>query len=690
MKRLINAKLTSALMTFAMVAVVVAVPFGKLSADCGVPINEDTFPDPVFRDYVRAKFNQDDDEDFLSADEISQAKVVTYEDMDEYYSDGTTGDILSFQGIENLTALEGFACQGELDELDLSSNTALVSLGVYNAKLSSLDLSANTKLTTLNMWGNSLKKLDLGFAPDLTHVACPDNELEELDISACTKLQYLSCSENKLSSIDLSKNTELSQFWAQENQLTTIDVSNNKSLVELSVSDNKLTSLDVSMCDQLELLYCDSNKLTSLDITKNEGLTNLNIYGNPLTAIDISYCPNIVETYLSGDRSVFDDGYVKYEIEWDFIDYKFILNEDVKIVCDKPLVKLITPPQALDLVATGKAQALISAGVAEGGTLKYAVGTSATKAPYRDKDWSENVPMGTDAKTYYVWYRADADNDHTNIDPVCLTVKIAKPSATPTPKVTIKLNKTSSNVICGKTVKLKATVENSKNAVKWTSSNTKIASVDSKGNVKGRMAGSAIITATVAGKTAKCKIQVLYKDVTNKSEFWFTPTNDLTNRGIVKGYDNQTLFKPGNDCTRAQMVTFLYRLKGEPEVGDTENPFKDVAKDKYYYKAVLWASSKGITTGYKGGLFKPNGVCTRAQTVTFLWRMAGSPKPGTSKNPFKDVKKTDYFYKPVLWASGKKIVAGYSNGTFKPQGKCLRRQMVTFLYKYDKFVTNAK
>ena len=106
----------------------------------------------------------------------------------------------------------------------------------------------------------------------------------------------------------------------------------------------------------------------------------------------------------------------------------------------------------------------------------------------------------------------------------------------------------------------------------------------------------------------------------------------------------------------------------------------------YFYKPVIWAVEKGNTTGVSSTEFNPQGVCTRAQTVTFLWRMAGKPEPGKNAKTFKDVKTTDYFYKATLWASDLKILAGLPNGKFDPQGKCLRRQMVTFLYKYDKFV----
>ena len=114
--------------------------------------------------------------------------------------------------------------------------------------------------------------------------------------------------------------------------------------------------------------------------------------------------------------------------------------------------------------------------------------------------------------------------------------------------------------------------------------------------------------------------------------------------------------------------------------------FKDVKNTDYFFKPVIWAVEKSITTGVSKTKFDPQGVCTRAQTVTFLWRLANKPAPKAKTCKFKDVKKKDYFYNPVIWASEQKIVAGYSDGTFKPQGKCLRRQMVTFLYKYDKFI----
>ena len=249
----------------------------------------------------------------------------------------------------------------------------------------------------------------------------------------------------------------------------------------------------------------------------------------------------------------------------------------------------------------------------------------------------------------------------------------------------IKFEDSDNTIVCGDSMTLSlANIGNWD--VTWKSSNPSIAQVSSDGRVLANKAGAVTIMATCDGKTVSRVLQILYKDVTDKKEFWYEPTNNLTNRGIVQGYEKQTMFMPANNCSRAQMVTFLWRLKGSPDPRSSKTTFKDVKKGAYYYKAVLWAVEKGITTGYSKTSFKPNNVCTRAQTVTFLWRMAGKPTPKTTSNKFKDISKKDYFYKAVLWASEKNIVAGYSNKTFRPQNKCTRRQMVTFLYKYSQNV----
>ena len=149
---------------------------------------------------------------------------------------------------------------------------------------------------------------------------------------------------------------------------------------------------------------------------------------------------------------------------------------------------------------------------------------------------------------------------------------------------------------------------------------------------------------------------------------------------ITNGID-KTHFGPNSTCTRAQVVTFLWRAAGEPEPTTTTNPFTDVPASQYYYKPVLWAVEKGITNGMSATKFGPNNGCTRGQVVTFLWRTFGEPEPITNANPFTDVASDQYYYKPVLWAVKESITNGMSATKFGPSNTCTRGQIVTFLYR---------
>ena len=151
-------------------------------------------------------------------------------------------------------------------------------------------------------------------------------------------------------------------------------------------------------------------------------------------------------------------------------------------------------------------------------------------------------------------------------------------------------------------------------------------------------------------------------------------------KGVTNG-TSATTFSPNMTCTRAQTVTFLWRAMGSPEPTATKCPFTDVVTDAYYYKAVLWATEKGITVGTSATKFSPDMTVTRSQTVTLLWRMAGKSTAVTA-NPFTDVKSTAYYADAVLWAVEKGITKGTSAATFSPVDGCPRAQIVTFLYRY--------
>lgn len=164
------------------------------------------------------------------------------------------------------------------------------------------------------------------------------------------------------------------------------------------------------------------------------------------------------------------------------------------------------------------------------------------------------------------------------------------------------------------------------------------------------------------------------------TDYYYDAVLWAAENGITGGVDD-THFAPNAPCTRAQAVTFLWRAAGSPAPKSGAMPFTDVAEGAYYYDAVLWAVANGITDGVDDTHFAPNATCTRAQIVTFLWRAQGNPEAGTDK-PFTDVAEGAYYYDAVLWAVANGVTDGTGDGsTFSPGEDCTRAQIVTFLFR---------
>jgi hypothetical protein len=179
--------------------------------------------------------------------------------------------------------------------------------------------------------------------------------------------------------------------------------------------------------------------------------------------------------------------------------------------------------------------------------------------------------------------------------------------------------------------------------------------------------------------TNKPKCHDIFKDVLIDS-WYYNAVNWAYENGITSGTSANT-FSPNMKCTRAQAVTLLWRAAGSTMPDTTENPFDDINEESYYYKAVLWAAENGITTGTSDSTFSPSDICTRAQIVTFLYRFAGSPVIDELDIPFDDVPSNSYFYEAVKWAATNGITTGTSKTTFSPYVVCTRAQIVTFLYR---------
>jgi len=163
------------------------------------------------------------------------------------------------------------------------------------------------------------------------------------------------------------------------------------------------------------------------------------------------------------------------------------------------------------------------------------------------------------------------------------------------------------------------------------------------------------------------------------ADWFYGPVNWAVASNVTGGIGNGQ-FGPNNFCTRAQVVTFLYAAAGKPEVTTTENPFEDVADDAWYAKPVLWAVENGITSGIDATHFGPDVTCTRAQVVTFLYAAKSKPEI-TASSTFTDVADTDWYAKPVIWAKENDVTGGISATEFGPNQTCTRAQVVTFLYK---------
>ncbi|MBO4459207.1 MAG: S-layer homology domain-containing protein [Clostridiales bacterium] len=524
----------------------------------------------------------------------------------------------------NIKSLSGIRHFTSLDKLDCS-----------NTKVTKIDLNDNEALTTLNCSGCKLSTINIADCYALEEIDCSNNDLKEfafsngfltkLDISNNKSLTKLDCSKNSLTSVNLEGCTALTDIDLTDNQLESLDLGTNTALKSIVFEKNSLKSLDLSKCISLETINVADNKLTALTVGTNDKLTKIIANDNLLKTVDLSNTKNL--TSFECNRNALKS-----------IDISNCPDLAVLEVDDNKISSLnISNNQTLLMTYTT-------------GDLEDVEGTI----------------------TYVL--KKDGVESRLSYDP---EVKIVLKGA-------LLIDKTEDTIVCGESDTLKATLKGVTSKITWKSSDKKVASVDSNGKVTAKMAGTAKITASAAGKTVSCDVTVLYKDVSNAKDFWFNPTNYLTAKNVVKGYADQTEFRPANECSRAQMVTFLWRLAGSPAPKAKTTSFKDVKSTDYFFKPVIWAVEQGITTGVSKTKFNPSGICTRAQTVTFLWRMAGKPAPKADKCKFKDVKAKDYFYKATIWASEKKIVAGYDDGTFKPEGKCLRRQMVTFLYKYDK------
>ncbi len=272
----------------------------------GIPVDEEHFPDPIFRAYVAENFDLDRN-GYLTDFECESVREIDVVDK-------RISSLLGIEYFYEATVLD--AESNELTSLDLSHNVCLVSVSLPYNQLTSLDISGLDQLELLDVELNGLTSLDLSTNTALLSLYCSENALTALDVSACTELQKLYCNDNALTELDVSANTALTELFCDANALTELDLSKNTALQMLGVSQCELSALDVSTLPALQRLACYDNPLSSLKLGSLEALRYLSCYDVPsLNTLDISGCPLVIDAYQNGAQTDYSEyGFVHYEI----------------------------------------------------------------------------------------------------------------------------------------------------------------------------------------------------------------------------------------------------------------------------------------------------------------------------------------------------------------------------------------
>ena len=258
----------------------------------GVPIDAAHFPDAAFRAYVRENFDWDGD-GALNRDERDGAGMVRVGVPDEWIEEGQCTPEEAAHIRENyqhsITNLRGIEYLTGLRWLHASEMTAMGG---------ALDVSANTRLESVVVFESGLTELTLGSLPDLQNVHCEDNALTSLDVTGCPALNDIHCMGNALTSLDLTHNPLLEYLYCYNNSLSQIDLTGCPALREVGIDNNRLTALNVGANTAMEQLYCSENLLTALDISHNTQLRVLNAGGNRLASLNLAACPLLEELYV--------------------------------------------------------------------------------------------------------------------------------------------------------------------------------------------------------------------------------------------------------------------------------------------------------------------------------------------------------------------------------------------------------
>ena len=706
------------------------------SAASAIPINEETFPDPVFREYVLKIVGSS----VLTEEKARQIEVLDVSDDNIKEVLGKRDPITSLMGIRYLRYVKDLNCSGqELKKtLNLEQNSRVEKLNCSGNQLTGLWFHKGSSLKYLNCSVNEFTALNLSKNPELTELYCSNNKLTSLDLSANTKLQQINASSNKLTaldvrhlselthlylwsnsdlrSIDVSKNTKLEFLSVSHCKLTSLNVKNNRKLVELYVYNNQLTALDVRSNYMLKRLDCYENQLTALDLSSNVALEYLGVNDNPITELDLRAQSNLQKLSCSAMKLKKLDVDRCTELRRLYCNDNQIETLDLR--SNKKLQVLKCQNNRLSWLNLSSNTALDPAKVDCSGNvydikvdenLQYKVYPDlpcygATEGTYftaaRASDWTGGTVSkvdGWDVLTLdnrdvkEVTYKYDTGN--AKIGKVAFTLKTEVP-----PKyITISFDPNGGTGTM-KPMRVKAGVDytlpectftppEGKEFAGWLAVNGKVypaghsvySTYDQslKATWKDKEAAEVTISFDPNGGTGTMQpMKVKSGENFTLPECTFTPPEGKEFAGwlAVDG----TVFPAGDVVISFSSSVLKATWKDKAEV-DVTQMFTDVTKN-WAYPGIQYCVTHGIMGGMGDGTFAPTGTTTRAQIVQILYNLEGTPAvSGTT--PFTDL--TANWYKPaILWAYQNNVVAGTSPTTFDPERPVTREQIAVILTQY--------
>ena len=706
------------------------------SAASAIPINEETFPDPVFREYVLKIVGSS----VLTEEKSQQIEVLDVSKDNIKKVLGDRAPITSLMGIRYLRYVKDLNCSGqelkktlnleqnsrveklncsgnqltglwfhkgsslkyltcsvnEFTALDLSKCSELIELSCGSNKLTSLDLSANTKLQKISAGSNKLTALDTRNLPELTYLNLWGNhDLKSIDVSKNTKLEILSACHGKLTSLNVKNNRKLVELYVYNNQLTALDVSSNYLLKKLSCYENQITALDLSYNGALESLSVNDNPITELNLHPLSNLQQLSCSKMKLTKLDVDRCPKLRRLYCNDNQIETLDLRSNKKLETLYCQNNRLswLNLSSNTALDPRYVDC--SGNVYDIKVDENLQYKVYPDLPCYGATE---GTYFTAA--RASDWTGGTVSKVDgwdvltlnnAGVKEVTYKYDTGN--ARIGKVAFTLKTEVPAK----YITISFDPNGGTGTM-KPMRVKAgvgytlpectfTPPEGKEFAGWLAVNGNVypaghdvfSTYDQslKATWKDKQVTEVTISFDPNGGTGTMKPMRVKAGVGyTLPECTFTPPEGKEFAGWLAA--NGRVFLAGDNVVSSTDSVLKATWKDKAEVDVTEM-FTDVTKN-WAYPGIQYCVTHQLMSGVGGNLFAPKMTTTRAQIVQILYNLEGEPKvSGTT--PFTDL--TQNWYKDaVLWAYQTGVVSGTSATTFAPDLPVTREQIAVILMEY--------